>query len=190
MGVRFMKMILKHGLCFAWVLLLLSLVSCSAETSSSNLSPTPERDNPLLTVTLNEENIVTGQTVYVPIYSHVYHDNSQDHIMKLSATLSVRNTDSANPIILTSVRYYDTEGQLIRQDVDRPVALQPLASTSFFVATDDTRGGPGASFIVEWAAEQAVSEPVVEAVMISTSFQQGISFVSPGKVVKQLRGSQ
>lgn len=105
--------------------------------------------------------------------------------MNLSATLSIRNTDLTNSIIITSVRYYDTDGQLIRQDVERPVSLKPLASTSFFVAAYDTSGGAGANFIVEWVAEKTVSEPVIEAVMISTSSSQGISFVSPGKVVQQ-----
>lgn len=110
-----------------------------------------------------------GQAVYVPIYSHIYHYNSQDQMMNLSATMSVRNTDPTNSIIITSVRYYDTDGQLVRQDVERPVALKSLASTSFFVAADDTSGGSGANFMVEWVAEETVSEPVIEAVMINTS---------------------
>jgi len=105
--------------------------------------------------------------------------------MNLSATLSIRNTDLTNPTIITSVRYYDTDGLLIRQEVDHSLVLKPLASTSFFVAADDTRGGSGANFIVEWVAETTVSEPVIEAVMISTSSSQGISFVSPGKVLEQ-----
>nr|WP_274533025.1 DUF3124 domain-containing protein [Desertifilum tharense] len=126
-----------------------------------------------------------GQTVYVPVYSHIYHYSNQKHIINLSATLSIRNTDLTNSIIITSVRYYDTNGQLIRQDVQSPVELKPLASADFFIATDDTSGGSGANFIVEWVAEQTVFEPVIEAVMISTSSAQGISFVSPAKVLKQ-----
>jgi hypothetical protein len=45
-------------------------------------------------------------------------------------------------------------------------------------------GGVGANFIVEWIAEKEVSEPVVEAVMISAASNQGISFVSPGRIIK------
>lgn len=126
-----------------------------------------------------------GQTVYVPVYSHIYHYNSQDQVVNLSATLSIRNTDLTNSIIITSVRYYDTDGQLIRQDVESPVELKPLTSADFFIAADDTSGGSGANFIVEWVAEKTVYEPVIEAVMISTSSSQGISFVSPAKVLKQ-----
>lgn len=105
--------------------------------------------------------------------------------MNLSAMLSIRNTDLTNSIIITSVRYYDTNGQLIRQEIERPVALKPLASRSFFVPEEDQSGGSGANFIVEWVAETTVFEPVIEAVMISTSSAQGISFVSSGKVLQQ-----
>lgn len=125
-----------------------------------------------------------GQTLYVPVYSHIYHYNKQEHVINLSATLSIRNTDLTNSIIITSVRYYNTDGQMVRQDVKSPVELKPLASTDFFIAADDTSGGSGANFIVEWVAEKKVYEPVVEAVMISTSSSQGISFVSPAKVLK------
>lgn len=54
-----------------------------------------------------------------------------------------------------------------------------------FIAANDTSGGAGANFIVEWVAEKTVYEPVVEAVMINTSSSQGISFVSPARVLKQ-----
>lgn len=176
---------LKHPLCCAWVIVAIALASCSTQTNESDPSSAQKRETQLQTVSLNQDDIVIGQTVYVPIYSHIYHYNSQDQVVNLSATLSVRNTDSTHSIIITSVRYYGTDGELIRQDIERPVALKPLASTSFFVAADDTSGGSGANFMVEWVAEKTVSEPVIEAVMINTSGGQGISFVSPGKVVKQ-----
>ncbi|MBD1892952.1 DUF3124 domain-containing protein [Coleofasciculus sp. FACHB-SPT9] len=175
---------LKRHLWVYWVTVGIGLTSCSAQTSLSDQSPVQKREAPLQTVTLDKANIVMGQTVYVPIYSHIYHYNNQEHVIDLSATLSVRNTDLTNSIIITSVRYYDTNGQLLRQDIERPVALNPLASTSFFVAADDTSGGSGANFIVEWVAQKTVSKPVIEAVMISTSSGQGISFVSPGQVLQ------
>ncbi len=163
----------------------ISLVSCSTQTKGLDPSSAQKWEAHLQIVSLDKEKIVMGQTVYVPIYSQIYHYNSQAQVMNLSATLSVRNTDSTNPIIITAVTYYGTEGQLLRQDIDRPLALKPLASTSFFVATNDTSGGSGANFMVKWVAEKTVSEPVIEAVMINTSGGQGISFVSSGKVVEQ-----
>jgi hypothetical protein len=54
------------------------------------------------------------------------------------------------------------------------------------VTRNDTKGGSGANFIVEWIAQTEISEPLVEAVMIGTDSQQGISFVGQGRVIKTL----
>jgi hypothetical protein len=53
----------------------------------------------------------------------------------------------------------------------------------------EDQGGSGANFIVEWTAATTVSEPVVEAVMISAQAGQGISFLSPGRVIKRFPSS-
>lgn len=176
---------LKQHLWVCWAIAAIVLTTCSTQTAPQTQQSSPVRKTALRAATLDRTKVVMGQTLYVPIYSHIYHYNNQDNVMNLSATLSIRNTDLTNSIIITSVRYYNTDGQLIRQDVETPVELKPLASTDFFIAADDTSGGSGANFIVEWVAEKKVYEPVIEAVMISTSFQQGISFVSPAKVLKQ-----
>jgi hypothetical protein len=129
-----------------------------------------------------EVRAAAGQTIYVPVYSHIYtsHDANPFH---LAATLSVRNTDQSHPIILTSVGYYDSDGRLVRDYLERRLRLAPLASMEFFVAERDTRGGAGANFLVGWVAERPVSDPIVEVVMIGTSSNQGISFVCSGRVV-------
>lgn len=178
---------LKQGFWVCWAIVAVTIVlsSCLSQTTSSGQHSSSEGKTSLRAVTLDPTKVVMGETLYVPIYSHIYHYNSQDHIINLSATLSIRNTDLTNSIIITSVRYYDTDGRLVRKDVESPVELKPLASTDFFIAADDTSGGSGANFIVEWVAEKKVYEPVIEAVMISTSSSQGISFVSPAKVLKQ-----
>ncbi len=126
---------------------------------------------------------VQGQTVYVPAYSHVYHQDGQPHL--LTVTLSVRNTSLDREIILTSVRYFDTKGKEIRRFLDKPLSVAPLATTEFLVEREDTSGGSGANFLVEWVSQEPVSEPIIEAVMIDTSGQQGISFVRSGKVIKE-----
>ena len=176
---------LKHYLGFVGAIAGLSLTACTTPTFSQKQSPSPKPTSTFKVVSLDKTKVVMGQTLYVPIYSHIYHFNSQDRVMNLSATLSVRNTDLTNPIIITSVRYYNTEGQLVRQDLTSPVELKPLASTDFFIAANDDSGGAGANFIVEWVAEKTVYEPVVEAVMINSSSAQGISFISPARVLKQ-----
>lgn len=127
---------------------------------------------------------VAGQVVYVPVYSHVYHSDGR-HQLNLTALLSVRNTDRTARIVVTRVDYYGTDGKLLRRELPQPVALGPLAVSEIVVPEADTAGGSGASFLVEWVAEQPASEPVVESVMIGTIGSQGISFVCPGRVVEE-----
>jgi len=127
--------------------------------------------------------VVTGQTVYVPVYSHVYSLGGQPFLME--ATLSVRNTDQRRPISVTTVRYYDTKGRMIEDFLKTPLPLAPLESTELLVEKKDTRGGAGANFIVEWSASQTVNEPIIEAVMVGIHSSGNISFVSPGRPISK-----
>lgn len=176
---------MKLSLYFSLTLAILLLTSCTLRGVPQKPQSDSETNQPQLkVVTLDDKTeIAMGQTIYVPVYSHIYYEN-QKEVLYLSATLSIRNTDLSNPIIITSVRYYNTEGKLIKQYLERPVELGSLASTDFVVERTDVSGGLGANFIVDWVAETEVSEPVVEAVMISAVSSQGISFVSPGRVIK------
>jgi hypothetical protein len=124
-----------------------------------------------------------GQTIYVPAYSHIYYQNHR-RVINLATTLSIRNTDLQNPLTITAVRYYDSEGKLVRHYIEQPLRLGPMASKAYVVEVNDTSGGSGANFIVEWGSDQAITQPVMEAVMISTASTQGISFVTTGRVLK------
>lgn len=157
---------------------MMAIVSCALS------QPAPEPTRQLKPVTLDVSKVVTGQTVYVPIYSHIYTVN-QSRSIDLTATLSIRNTDLNHPIVITFVKYYGTNGDLIRTDLESPVELPPLASTDFVVDQSDTGGGVGANFIVEWVAAAEVSDPVIEAVMVDIVNNQGISFISPGRVIQR-----
>jgi hypothetical protein len=123
-----------------------------------------------------------GQTLYVPAYSAIpTADNPL--LYQLSITLSVRNTDRSNPIVIVAVQYFDQDGRVVRDFLKKPLRVAPMASMDFFVREGDSSGGTSASFLVEWVADQAVSGPCVEAVMVGTRSNQGISFTSPGRVV-------
>ncbi|BBC23584.1 DUF3124 domain-containing protein [Pseudanabaena sp. ABRG5-3] len=167
------------------LIIAIALTSCSPSNLSQRKDISTNPLTQLKTTVINRAKVVSGQLIYVPIYSHIYHNNSPDRALNLSATLSIRNTDLNNSIAIASVRYYDTKGKLVRQYINQPVELQPLASTEVFIETDDVAGGAGANFIVEWTAEKKVYAPVVEAIMISTASAQGISFTSTGRVLKQ-----
>lgn len=125
-----------------------------------------------------------GQLVYVPIYSHIYFGD-QERAILLTGTLSIRNTDPAQPITLLQADYYDNDGKLIRKYITQPVTLGPLGSTRYIVKASDTAGGSGANFLVRWKAAAPANEPIMEGVMIGTSMGQGISFTSRGVAVKE-----
>jgi len=125
-----------------------------------------------------------SQTVYVPVYSHIYADERyRDKPFNLTATLSIRNTDPENGLTLKRVDYLDSQGKLLKNYLDKPLTISPLASTRYIVQESESKGGSGAKFIVSWSSEHPVIEPIVESIMIGTKLQQGISFLSRGIVI-------
>jgi len=125
-----------------------------------------------------------GETVYVPVYSNVFSAPKQVPFY-LAAILSIRNTDMANSLTVQSADYFDTKGKLLKRYYEKPVTLAPLETVYIYIPEDDVAGGVGANFIVKWKTSQEVNMPIVECVMIGTKSGQGISFVSPGQVIKE-----
>jgi len=125
-----------------------------------------------------------GQSVYVPIYSHIYHGD-QEKPFELAATLSIRNIDLKKEIRLVSADYFDSDGNFLKKFIENPITLKKLASIRFIIKSSDKTGGSGAKFIVRWESAEYVNPPLIEAVMIATKSQQGISFVSRGQAIKE-----
>ena len=123
-----------------------------------------------------------GQRVYVPVYSHIYH--MENEVFDLTGTLSIRNIDEHASLYIQSVKYYDTAGKLLREYAKSPVRLPPLATLEYIIGVGDTEGGSGANFIVEWMSDRPLNDPIIECVMIGTQSQQGVSFISSGKVLE------
>ncbi len=130
-----------------------------------------------------EVGLSRGQLVYVPVYSNVYYGDYERKIL-LTGIISIRNTDPAHAITIVKADYYDSDGKVIKSYLPQPVTLKPMASTRFVVKESDTRGGSGANFLVQWQAKTEVNEPIMEGVMIGAAGQQGISFTSRGKAIK------
>jgi hypothetical protein len=124
-----------------------------------------------------------GQTVYVPVYSHVY-GAPKGHELDLTATLSIRNTNRVSPITIDYVEYFDTDGKLLDNYLKEPRRLGPMATIEFQVPERDKSGGSGANFVVKWSADRQVNPPIIETVMISTKSGLGISLISAGRVIK------
>ncbi len=125
-----------------------------------------------------------GETVYVPVYSNVFSAPKKIPFY-LAAILSIRNTDMANPITVLSTDYFDTKGKLLKHYYQQPMTLAPLETVYVYIPEDAIAGGFGANFIVRWKTPKEVNMPIIECVMIGTESGQGISFVSPGQVIKE-----
>lgn len=125
-----------------------------------------------------------GQTVYVPIYSHIY-VGDREEAFYLAATLSIRNTDPKYSVSILSADYYDSDGKLIKKHIETPVQIKAMSSKRYIIKESDKIGGSGASFIVRWKSEYEVNLPIIESVMIGTRMQQGISFTSRGQAIKE-----
>jgi hypothetical protein len=169
-----------RGLGLAAMLMVgVAISACDSGISSPPMAPDLEP------VTLDDTvNIATGQLLYVPVYSYIFMVN-EGRTINLTTTLSIRNTSVEQPMILAAVDYHDSQGNLVANYLENPVELGPLASAEFVVPHEDISGGIGASFLVEWVAQQAnISDPVVEAVMINTQGNQGLSFTSQGRIIK------
>jgi hypothetical protein len=61
----------------------------------------------------------------VPVYSHVFGGNREVPVY-LTATLSLRNTDLEEPIVIESVTYRDSEGRPLKEYLAEPVRLRPF----------------------------------------------------------------
>jgi len=125
----------------------------------------------------------TGQTLYIPCYSHVYLQDGRPY--NLSITLSLRNTSLKHNLVVKSVEYYDSAGKLLKKYAEEETVLGPLATTEYFVEENDHSGGSGANFLVTWTSEndEPLEEPVVQALMIGTSGNIGVSFLTEAKLL-------
>jgi hypothetical protein len=125
-----------------------------------------------------------AEKVYVPVYSEIYHYSGHSRY-SLTATLSLRNTSMRDTMLVQHVDYYDSQGALLRKYLEKSILLHPLESVEFVVEYTEREGGPGANFIIDWAANKSSLKPVFQAVMVATQDQQGLSFLTHGVVVEQ-----
>lgn len=134
-------------------------------------------------IDINVDTLYHSQKVYVPVYSDIYHSSDARRFL-LTATLSVRNTSLRDTMYVSEVDYYDSQGNLTRNYLKQTIFLHPLESVEFVVEYKEDKGGAGANFIVHWGTDSPVLKPVIQAVMIGTASQQGISFVTEGVVIE------
>lgn len=156
--------------------------SPSQERGSDPGDVTTPEGTPVAADTLPDV-IAAGQTVYVPVSSHIYSRGAR-LTFDLTVTLVIRNTDRRGDIIVTRVDYHDMNGRLVREYLESPMRLGALGTMDFVIEEQDRTGGSAPSFIVEWIADSPVSDPLIQSLMIGTISQQGISFVGEGVVLE------
>jgi hypothetical protein len=170
------------------IICVLALPGCrgepSREAAFSEMSLESLSDGPFA-LTEQERIALTGEVVYVPVYSRITYTDANRSI-NLAVTLSVHNTDLAHAITLTRVDYFTMKGRRVREYAKSPITLRPLETANLVVEERDRTEGVGANFIVVWTADAHVSSPIAEAIMVSTVSAQGVSFTSEGRVVARL----
>lgn len=127
---------------------------------------------------------ILAQEVYLPLYSSIF-VGDRDMVFNMSENISIRNVDRETAIVLETVDYFDTQGRLLRSLIDSPRSIPPFSSTHFHIRESEDAGSTGAKLLVRWRAEKGVNPPLVEAIMVSTRSQQGISFTTRGIVLSE-----
>ena len=131
-----------------------------------------------------------GQSLYLAIYSHLYHGDVHPKTNKPSETLvsthvSIRNTDPRYGFRVTSARYYNTDGKLLREYLPQPQAIPPLGTHELYVPRTDSSGGSGANFIIEWSADRPINPPLVEALHADIREARTLLFVTTARPIQR-----
>ncbi len=120
---------------------------------------------------------------YLAVYSEIY-SKTEHRSHNLTATVSIRNTNTTDSVYISKATYYNTEGKAIRNYINQPVYIAPMETVEIIINENDDEGGSGANFIFNWSIPKKTNTPLFDAVMISTSGQQGLSFTTQGKQLK------
>jgi hypothetical protein len=121
--------------------------------------------------------------VYVPIYSDIYNQTRDTRTM-LTATLSIRNTSIRDSLFVSTIDYYNTQGDLVRSYIDSPIYLKPMESIDYVIEQQDNSGGSGANFLIDWYSKKQLN-PLFQAVMVGGLGAQAFSFTTEGIEVER-----
>ncbi|MFN3176951.1 MAG: DUF3124 domain-containing protein [Phaeodactylibacter xiamenensis] len=126
----------------------------------------------------NPDSLASG-TTYLSVYSQIY-SQTEHRTHDLTATISLRNVNRKDTVYIEEAVYYDTHGTPIRNYFARPIFIAPMETVEIVIDEIDREGGTGANFLFDWRTPLTGNAPLFEAVMISTSGQQGLSFTTQG----------
>lgn len=137
-------------------------------------------------------NLSAGQTLYLPVYSHIWHGDrvvNKRYPLKtpVSVLVSIRNTNLKTPVRLYSARYFNTTGKLLKQFVASPVMIEPMGTHELFIEKQETQGGSGANLVIQWDAETAVNAPIVEAIHAEIKGHSTFTFVIRAQPINEAK---
>jgi len=136
----------------------------------------------------NEPPLSTGQTLYLPIYSHIYHGDpdksGKPRETLVSTHISLRNTDPRQPVKILSARYFDTQGRPVREFLTAPQVIPPLGTHELYVPRSDASGGSGANFLIVWTADIPVNPLLVEALHADIREARTLVFVTSAQPIR------
>ena len=129
----------------------------------------------------------TGQRLYLPIYSHIWHGDldarGEPTRTLVSVSVSIRNTDPDQSIRVTSAQYYDTAGRRLKDYVPSPRTIPPMGTHEIFIPRSDDLGGSGANFVIVWTSDVPVSPPIVEGVHANLPAGRAIVFTTTARPI-------
>jgi len=160
-----------------------SLHSCLDQNPNLNDSGEDELKSLEVENVLDKELIHYNDIIYVPIYSDIYLDNTNpEHLM--TATVSIRNTSFNDTLYVSKIDYYNTEGSLVRNYIDKTIRLNPMGTVNYVIEKEDKSGGSGANFIIELSSKSATIKPLIQAIMIGQLNNKSFSFSTDGYSIK------
>jgi len=165
------------------------MTACSSQKTDDlkHIAAPATFDPGMLTVTEPVDSGLTGQVLYMPVYSNIPYHIIGVNDFDMSALVAVHNTDLFNQIKISKALYFDTKGKPVYDFLtEGGVTLEPLETRDFYIPYED-KSGLGANFIIEWVSTTPVSEPLVESITISLKPNQSVAFLSRGKVVREKR---
>lgn len=158
------------------------ILICACENIDSkekreSISTDHHLDKPLI----KTDSIYKTKKVYVPVYSDIYQRTRNDRTL-LTSTLSIHNTSETDTLYISRIDYYNTKGKLVRKYIESPIFLNTFETLEYVVDEEDTSGGSGANFVIEWYGNEKLN-PLFQAVMVGGLGNKSFSFTTDGVAI-------
>lgn len=130
--------------------------------------------------------LLTGGTVYVPIYRTFYHGyGSSKDAYGLTCTACLHNTDPKNNITVYAVEHNDSNGKLVKKLLFEPITIKPWSSKEISILPAPQPEDFGDNLIVRWKSDQPANPLLVEVLMVGQVLNRGASFLTRGQQIKE-----